>query len=177
MFEDVKHRYGGATFGGERSLGQRRADGGNSGPAPGDVGGIERKIEADDIPDASLSEHLKEQAAAASYVEYESCFLRLAQRSLDEAKMIAQHEAAVDLFQPIGRIGVGDVPVARRIIISQLQRMRLRIEPDQAAVAAFDDAENFVGGPVQAVGAGKQQAGFAMAAGRTRVRRRDGTGR
>jgi hypothetical protein len=37
----------------------------------------------------------------------------------------------------------------------ELQRMRLWIEPDQAAVAAFDDAENCVRGPVEAVGAGK----------------------
>jgi hypothetical protein len=54
--------------------------------------------------------------------------------------------------------------------------MRLGIEADEPAVAAFDDAENFVGCPVQAVGAGKQQAGIAMAARGARIGRGDGTG-
>jgi hypothetical protein len=89
--------------------------------------------------------------------------------------MIAQHEAAVNLFENVGGVGIGGVPVAGRIIIAQFQRMGLRIEADQPAVAAFDDAENFIRGPVQPVGTGKQQAGFAMPAGGARVRSGDGT--
>ena len=90
--------------------------------------------------------------------------------------MIAEDEAAVHLFENVGGVGIGGVPVAGRIIIAEFQRMRLRIEADQAAVAAFDDAEDLGGGPVEAVGAGKQEAGFAMAAGGTRVGRGDRTG-
>jgi hypothetical protein len=70
-------------------------------------------------------------------------------------KMIAQHESPVDLFQVGGRIGIGRIPVIPRIVIVQLQRMRLRIQTDQPAVAALDDAENLVGGSVQAVRAGE----------------------
>jgi len=56
----------------------------------------------------------------------------------------------------------------------KLHRMRLRIQPDQPAVAAFDDAKNSVRRSVKAVGAGEQQTGFAMSARRARVRSRDG---
>jgi len=85
--------------------------------------------------------------------------------------MIAQHEAAVNLLQAVGGIGIGGIPVAGRIIIAQFQWMRLRIEPYQAAVAALDDAKNFVSGAIQAVSAGKEQARFAMSAGRARIGR------
>jgi hypothetical protein len=54
--------------------------------------------------------------------------------------------------------------------------MRLRIEPDEAAMAAFDDAEDFIRRSVEAVGAGKQQTGIAMAAGRAGIWSGDGTG-
>jgi hypothetical protein len=37
----------------------------------------------------------------------------------------------------------------------ELQRVRLWIEPDQAAVTAFDDLEYCVRSSVEAVGAGK----------------------
>jgi hypothetical protein len=83
--------------------------------------------------------------------------------------MVAEDEAAVNLLQTVGGVGVRGVPVTGRIVIAQLQRMRLRIETDEATVAAFDDAEDFVGGSVEAVGAGKKQAGIAMAAGRAGV--------
>jgi hypothetical protein len=175
MFEDVKHGHGGATGGRERSSGQRRADGWNSGPAPGYVSGIERKIEADDVFCSAFGEHLKEEAASAADVEHQARFFRFAQGALHETKMVAQDEAAVNLLENVGGVGVRGVPVTGRIIIAQLQRMRLRIEPDEAAVAAFDDAENFVRRSVEAVGAGKKQAGIAMAAGGARVRSGDGT--
>ena len=47
-----------------------------------------------------------------------ACFFRFAQRALDETQMIAQHEAAVDLLQAVRGIGVGGVPVVRRIVIA-----------------------------------------------------------
>lgn len=175
MFEDVKHRHGGTTAGCQGSFRQCCADGGDTGPAPGDIGRIERKVQADDILCSSLGQHLKEQSAAAADVQHEARFFRFAQRALDETKMIAQYEAAVNLFQAIGGVGVGGVPIAGRIIIAQFQRMRLRIEADQPAVAALDDAENLVRGSVQPVGAGKQQAGFAVAAGGAGIGRGDGT--
>jgi hypothetical protein len=89
--------------------------------------------------------------------------------------MIAEYEAAVDLFQTVGGVGVRRVPITGRIVIAKFQRMRLGVEPDEAAVAAFDDAEDFGGGAVEAVGAGKQQAGFAMATGGAGIGSGDGT--
>ncbi len=41
MFEDVEHGDGGAASGRERGAGKRGADGGDSGAAPGDIGGVE----------------------------------------------------------------------------------------------------------------------------------------
>jgi hypothetical protein len=87
--------------------------------------------------------------------------------------MIAEDETAVNLFQPSGGVGIGGVPVAGRIVIAQFQRMRLRIKADQPAVAALDDAENLVRGPVQAVGARKQQPRFAMPTSGARIGRGD----
>ncbi len=121
MFQHMKHRHGGATGGRERCPRKCRANRGNTGPAPGYVRCIERKIEAHDVLHAALGEHLKEQASAASHVEYQAGFFRFPQRSFDEVKMIPQYESPVNLLQPIGGIGVGYVPVFRGIVIVKLQ--------------------------------------------------------
>ena len=177
MFEDVKHGHGRATGGRQGSLGEGRADGRDARASPGYVRCVERKIEADHVLDAALGQHLEEQTAAAANVEHQARFLGFAQRALDEVKMIPEHEAPVYLFKSSRGIGIGGVPIIGRIVIVQLQWRRLRIEADQAAVTAFYDAENLVGGSIQAVCAGKQQARFAIPAGRTRVRSGDsGTG-
>jgi hypothetical protein len=175
MFEDVEHRDSGAASRCERRSGQRRANGGDAGAAPGYVGGVERKIETDDVFRSTLGEHLKEQTAAAADVQHEAGFFRFAESALNETKMIAEDEAAVNLFENISGVGVRGVPVTRRIVIAKFQRMRLGIETDKAAVAAFDNAENFVGGSVEAVGAGKEQARFAMATGGAGIGGGDGT--
>ncbi len=61
--------------GAKRRAGKRRADGGNAGAPPGDVRGVERKIEADHAHVAALGEHLKKQAAAAADVENQALLL------------------------------------------------------------------------------------------------------
>jgi hypothetical protein len=176
MFEDMKHRDGCTTGGSQRRPGKCRADGGDTGAAPGYIGGVERKIEADDAFCSTLGEHLKEETATAADVEDEAGFFRFAQRAFDEAEMVAEDEAAINLFQAGGSVGVRGVPISGRIVIAQLQRMRLRIETDEAAMAAFDNAENFVRRPVEAVRAGEQQARFAMSAGGARIGSGDGAG-
>ena len=145
MLEDVEHRHGGAASGSEGRSGKRRADRGDSGAAPGDVGGVERKIEAGHAHVAALGEHLKKQAAAAADVENQALFFRFGERPLDEMEMIAQNEAAIPLLQTIGGVGFGNEPVVGRIIIAQLQRRGLRMEADQPAVAALDDVKDFRG--------------------------------
>ena len=50
---------------------------------------------------------------------------------------------------------------------------RLRIEPDQTAIAAFNDAEDFVRRAVESVGGGEQHPRLAFAARRARIRSRD----
>ncbi|HUA83460.1 MAG TPA: hypothetical protein VMB85_06335 [Bryobacteraceae bacterium] len=80
--------------------------------------------------------------------------------------MIAQNQAAIPLLQAIGRRGFRREPVIGRIIVAQLERRRLRIEPDQPAIAAFDDLENLAGGVIQAIGGGKQGSRSGVAAGR-----------
>ncbi len=57
-------------------------------------------------------------------------------------EMIAQYETPIDLLQACRGISVGGVPVAFRIVIVEFQGMRLRVQADQAAVTAFNDAEN-----------------------------------
>ena len=137
------------------------------------MGGIERKIQADHVLHAPLGQHLKEKAAAASHIEHESRFLRFAQSAFDKVEMIAENEAAVNLLQASGRVGVGRVPILRRIVVMQFQRMRLRIQADQAAIAAFDNAEDFVRRAVKAVRGGEQHPRFTLAAGRAWIRSRD----
>jgi len=81
--------------------------------------------------------------------------------------MIAQHEAAIALLQPVRRGGLGDEPVAWRIVFAQLDRGRLRKQADQPALGAFNDLEMLGGGAVQPVGGGKQRADLIVAARRT----------
>jgi len=130
MFEDVKHRHGGAAPGSEGGTRKRRAYGRDSGAAPGDIRGVERKIEAGDAHFAALGEHLKKQAAAAPDVQHETLFFRLGECALDEMEMIAQDEAAIPLLQSIGGVGFGDKPVMGRVIVAQLQGRRLRVQTD-----------------------------------------------
>lgn len=182
MFEHVKHGDGGAAGGGNGGSRERCTEGRHAGAAPRHVGRLKRKIEADDghpcaafgtRPGAragthpgALPQHLEEQSAAAPDVQDQTFFFRLPDGALDEAEVIAQHEAAVGLLQPARRGGFRDEPIIRRIVVPQLQRRRLRVQTDKAAVAALDDLENFAGGAIETVGGGEQDArGFVAAGG------------
>jgi len=80
--------------------------------------------------------------------------------------MIVKHEAAVGLLQASRGGGLRDEPIIRRIIIAQLRGRWLRVQTDEAAIAALDDLENFGGGAIETVGGGKQDSRGAGAAGR-----------
>ena len=82
-------------------------------------------------------------------------------------EMIAQDEAAIALFEAIRCGGFGNEPVARWVIVPQFERRWLGIEPNQAAVAAFDNLEDFVGGVIEAISGGEENAFFEGAAGGT----------
>jgi len=95
---------------------------------------------------------LQEEAAAAAYVQNQSGLLGFPEGAFDEMEMVAQDEAAIPLFQAIGGVAFGDVPVAGRVVIVQFQRGRLGMEANEAAFAALDDLEDFRGGAVEAIG-------------------------
>jgi hypothetical protein len=66
-------------------------------------------------------------------------------------QMIAQHEAAIALLQVVRGGGIGSEPVVGWIVVAKFEGRGLRVEADEAALTAFDDAEDFVGGGVEAI--------------------------
>src|ERR1700689_2680673 len=89
-------------------------------------------------------------------------------------QMIAQHEAAIALLQASSSVAFRNEPIARRIVITKLQRSGLRIQSNQAAGAGLGDAKNLRGRAIQAIGRGKQNADFMCSAGGTGIDRRIG---
>jgi hypothetical protein len=84
--------------------------------------------------------------------------------------MIAHDEAAIELFEAVGGGGFGNKPIARRVVIAELGWSGLGMEPDEAAVAALDDLENFRGGAIEPVGSGEENADLGVAARGTKRR-------
>lgn len=84
-------------------------------------------------------------------------------------EVIAHDEAAITLFQAIRSGGFGNEPVAGRIVIAKLERGWLGIESNQAAVAAFDNLKDLVGGVIETIGGGEEHALVDGAAGGARV--------
>jgi len=72
--------------------------------------------------------------------------------------MIAQHESPVALFQARRRRRFRLIPIVVRIIFAQLDRRGLRIQTNQAAIRTLDNVKNFVGGSVQPIAGGEQDA-------------------
>jgi hypothetical protein len=168
MLQHVIHRNHRAALIRQRRAGKRRANRRHAPAAPRGMRGIEREVEARNANFPALGKHLQKQAAAAADVEHQTLFFGFGERPLGETQMIAQNETAIPLFQPIGRAGFRREPVIRRIVLAQLNRRGLWIEPDQAAVAALHDLKRFSGSPVEAVRGRKQPPGFRQPARRAR---------
>ncbi len=165
MLEHMEHGDGGTSARRKRGTRKRRANGRDAGAPPSHAGRIERKVKADHVRLPSFGQHLEKEATAAAHIDHDSLGFRLAQRALHEAKMIAQHDAAVPLLQAIGGGPLGGEPVLARVVITEFEWRGLRKEPDQPALAALDDEKGLLSGGVQPVTGGKQRAGFGFAAG------------
>ena len=79
--------------------------------------------------------------------------------------MIAQHEAAIALLQMVGSSGVGREPVVGWIVIAKFERRGLRVEANQATLAALDDTECLVGSGIEPIPRVEQDAQFEGSAG------------
>jgi len=165
MLEHMEHGDGGAARIEKGRARKRCADRGDVRAGPSGVSGVERKIESCDRAWVPLGEHLQEQASAAADIQNQSLFFGFTQGALDETKMIAQNQSAVALFETIGCAGLGHKPVVFGIVIAEFERRGLRIQANQSAIAALNDAEFLAGGAIQAVRRGVKQPRFEALAG------------
>ena len=170
MFQHVKHGDGGAT--GRGGKGRRESVAQTAGtPArlQATLAASKRKIEAGYVFALPRSDSIcRNKPASAADVQNHAFLFRIAQRPLDEMQVIAHHESAIPLLQPVGRRSFGNEPIVGRVVVAQLDGRGLRRQADQAALAALDDLEDLGGGAVQAVRGGKQNAGLGGVAGGAR---------
>lgn len=173
MLQYVKHGDAGAARWRERSAGESGAYHRHTGSPPSSVGGFKREIQAGETlahPCAdALPQHLKEQSSAAPDIENDALLFRLGNGSFDEMKMIAEHKAPVGLLQPV-RCGLRrNKPIFVRVVLSQFRGRGLRMQTDQAAIAALDHLKHFRSRAVEAVGGGEKHPALDSAARRTDV--------